>query len=359
MRSSVKFLILAQCLLPLGLSAQFVVGSGTQINASTSALMTMHISSDLVNNGTNDFSGANLIVSLNGVTPQNVLGNWSVKTFKLGGPSLKSLNGNLTVTESFQFEDGILQVQNGKVLFSGPDDGIQVNEENSTAYVEGAFFQRGKGVRLFPVGKGNLYAPFKFKNVQTNEEIGVEVIDQPSNLSNDRLIGVDAAKYWEITSNDLAGIKSPVFVSSKNTSFNEEGAPVIIEGSSPGSVATSLGSASTGTLIESKQALSAPIIAIGVVKEINIKIRDLITPFGSADTNDRLFIENLNLFESNKVTLLDRWGVVIKEWTNYNNEISDYDFRKLTPGNYICIVECTDEEGTQKKSQMVTVLKTK
>ena len=91
-----------------------------------------------------------------------------------------------------------------------------------------------------------------------------------------------------------------------------------------------------------------------------MKVRDLITPYLVDGQNDKLYIEQIDAFDFNTVTLLDRWGVVVKRWEKYTNDIP-YDFSQLGPGNYIVVVEYGNlaEGGTiNKVSQMVTVLKT-
>jgi hypothetical protein len=58
------------------------------------------------------------------------------------------------------------------------------------------------------------------------------------------------------------------------------------------------------------------------------------------------------------VKLLDRWGAIAVQWENYSND-SAYDFSKLSPGNYVCIVEFA-YPGVSTKSTIngiVTILK--
>ena len=76
--------------------------------------------------------------------------------------------------------------------------------------------------------------------------------------------------------------------------------------------------------------------------------------------NDKLQIVNVDYVVGNKVTLLDRWGVVVKEWTNYRND-DNFDFSSLSPGNYICVMEyqLTPSSPKAKLSQMVSILKAK
>jgi hypothetical protein len=127
-------------------------------------------------------------------------------------------------------------------------------------------------------------------------------------------------------------------------------------------VSNYLGGALADNFVVGDLELKQPLLLIGRVEKVNVKIHDLITPFdaGASNTsngNDGIFIENL--FPNNKVSLMDRWGVVIKEWKNYRNHSDDSFFQTLRPGNYICVIEYTDVTGEKKnESQMVTVLKT-
>jgi len=93
---------------------------------------------------------------------------------------------------------------------------------------------------------------------------------------------------------------------------------------------------------------------------------DLITPFNADDINDQLKIVNIEYTFENKVTLLDRWGVPVKEWKNFRNyddsnnpNTDNFDFTKLSPGNYICVLQYQLSAGApeEKQSQMITVLK--
>jgi hypothetical protein len=142
--------------------------------------------------------------------------------------------------------------------------------------------------------------------------------------------------------------------------------PVVVEASATGGEAFNLGSSSTSeTTITSSAPFTKSVLAIGASTKIDIRIHDMISPFTADNINDELYIENIGKFPTNTVTLLDRWGVLVKEWTNFTN-FNDplnpnqdlFNFTRLSPGNYICVVEYeSPTQGKQKKSQMITVLK--
>jgi hypothetical protein len=98
--------------------------------------------------------------------------------------------------------------------------------------------------------------------------------------------------------------------------------------------------------------------------KISVSITRYITPNALDDKNNVLFIQNIEFFPINTVTLIDRWGVPIKTWKNFANYTSsdavqnDFDFTKLSVGNYVCSLNYTDLDGKQQKVlQMISVVK--
>jgi hypothetical protein len=174
------------------------------------------------------------------------------------------------------------------------------------------------------------------------------------------LININQDRYWEITT-DMSQIDSRIGLSLNGLeAFTSlDGGTAVAQGLSTGILATNLGSSSEsvdGVVSNSK--ITAPIVTIAKESRVVLKIHDLITPFGSAGENDKLFIENIHRFDFNTVTLLDRWGVQVAVWNNFSND-TNYDFSKLGPGNYICIVQYGRAGGeTKVEQQMITVLKT-
>jgi hypothetical protein len=97
-------------------------------------------------------------------------------------------------------------------------------------------------------------------------------------------------------------------------------------------------------------------------------IYDLITPYNTDGINDQFKIENIDLTVTNKVTLMDRYGVVVKEWNNFRNydDLSTpnqdkFDFKQLSPGTYVCILnyQMSVDSPAQSLTQVITLLKDK
>jgi hypothetical protein len=357
---TLRFSFLAT-LIPLATHAQVVISAGTALGMSNTPDVIIQATGNINNGSTVDFSAANLFIDLAG-GDQQIFGNWTVNGLRLSSAGNKTLTGSLTVTQALQFQAGFLIPQAGKILYTGSTDNLEVVDGS---YVKGIFFQAGTGDRKFPVGTSSAFAPLRFSDIQIGDEIGVEAFDADPGLIPDvGLLSVSNNRYWLITMTDLTQIgtiNSPVSLSLNGVVIPPDNAPAVVQAADLNTQAVSLGNFSNDPdFVTSKDPVTAPLLTIGITTEIVVRVRDLITPFGSAGVNDKLYIENIERFDFNRVTLLDRWGVPVKKWEHYTNDV-EYDFGKLSPGNYICVVEYGDDvEGnnTQKITQMVTVLKT-
>jgi hypothetical protein len=131
-----------------------------------------------------------------------------------------------------------------------------------------------------------------------------------------------------------------------------------LESDAVGGTANSLGGSISNSFVMSNDPSTKTILAVGKGAEFALVIHDMITPYTLDQVNDKLTIENIDLTESNNVKLLDRWGLIVKEWNNYTND-DGFDFSNLSPGNYVCVVEFsypgTSERATAKS--VVTILK--
>jgi hypothetical protein len=342
--------------------AQIVVGTNTSLAVGTDQPILIQCAGALINNSSFDFSETDLRINLSGPVTE-ISGNWSLTRLRLNADpgTVIALDGNLIITESLNLISGIVQLQDGKILYTGSPANLTTSVEGNS-YVDGPFFQTGNGNRQFPIGTSTSYAPVRFPDSKSTAEIGVQAFDTDSQLTPDNVevLDINSGRYWKITSSELAQINSIINVSTLGVAIPADGGPTVVQGEDVGSAAVNLKASSVNDdNITSLAPVTAPIIAIGKQEEIKVKVHDLITPFKVDNTNDRLYIENIERFTTRKITLLDRWGKVVEEWGNeYTNEI-EYDFTKLSPGNYICVAEFGNEgTGTTKISQMVTVLKT-
>jgi hypothetical protein len=348
---------------------QIAISSGATITTSGNPDIAIVTTSNITNNSSFDFSSAQLHLLLAG-TDQTITGNFSPLRMRIDGGGVKTMNGNLTITGQLDFVNGLVRPSaSGKILFTGSHENLTGASESS--YVDGRFFTAGSGFIKFPIGVQGLgFAPASIENAP-GLEVGLQVINSGAGLtpaaSEVELAAIDNTHYWEVTTDNLPAFNSVINLSLNGiTSFGTDFSTVIVEANTTGGEAFNLGSLSASeTSITSLSNFTRSILAIGASTKVDIRIHDMISPFTADNINDELYIENIGKFPVNTVTLLDRWGVLVKEWTNFTNfndpvnpNQDPFNFTKLSPGNYICVVEYESAtQGKQKKSQMITVLK--
>ena len=276
-----------------------------------------------------------------------------VSSLKIDEGGKKTLGGNWEVN-SLQLINGIVLVGNtARLLYTGTDPA----EGNSNSFIDGYLVLKGSGRKFFPIGTGSVYAPAAL-DASPDGEVAMRVVSGNANLILPE--GVSASfpdHYWEMSNI----VNSPVSLSLNGLgSFLDSSRPAVLEAAAPGATAQSLSGTFSGSFITSIERVTQPILVIGKAAEFTLVIHDLITPFTIDDVNDKLVIENIELTSENTVKLLDRWGVVAGEWTNYNNT-TEYDFSTLSPGNYVCLVEYSYPGETSRLTAkgMVTILKSK
>ncbi|MEO1050864.1 MAG: gliding motility-associated C-terminal domain-containing protein [Bacteroidota bacterium] len=94
---------------------------------------------------------------------------------------------------------------------------------------------------------------------------------------------------------------------------------------------------------------------VTVIASEIVSIKNVVTP-NDDGLNDVLFIERIDRFPGNEVMLLDRWGVEVMSFQDYDNS---WDLRiggNLIPaGNYLCVVKLPNID--EVVSRTVTVIK--
>jgi hypothetical protein len=341
---------------------QMVISQPTKIAATNSAQMTVSLSGNFLNQTSYTFEALHLTLSLVG-DGQTIQGNVTPDSLLLNGGAV-SIGGNLTVTSSIEFNSGIATVQSPFIfLYTGTGAGITVDETPGDSYVDGIFYQKGSGDRKFPVGTSVNYAPLEFADLDEGEEpVGVQAHDGlPGGMIEDdvKITKILPTNYWEIFISDPAKINSQVRLPLPLPGEILEGEQAIVVQQVDGR-AVSLGTYPSESFVISAGNVTSNIIALAATTEVDITIHELITPHGSFEKNDELEISNIEAFAYNKVIFLDRYGVSLKQWENYTKGTDKDFFKKLGPGNYIVIVEYGESrDSTQRKSQMVTVLRTK
>jgi len=346
--------------------AQLTIGPTTEFATSTSTVIATNGAIAIRNEspafnfaGTIELTGANQ--ALTSSVPITLGG------LKLSGNGNKSLVGEWTITRELTFSQGLLvpNNSNGKIVYQGS----ATLSGNPNSYVNGTLYQRGEGTHFYPLGEGTTYLPMSLNNVQDNDvEIGVRAFNSGVSLT----LPLDVSeiannRHWRISTSGGTFRGSPASLYVPGSSVDGSGQLVVVHAEDAAdATAINLGGGLNGDFVSSFLATNKPILTLGIGERVDIRILDLITPFNADNINDQLKIVNIEYTFDNKVTLLDRWGAPVKTWKNFRNyddainpNTDGFDFSRLSPGNYVCVLEfqLTPDSPVQKLTQMISVLK--
>ena len=357
------------CLLGLSILAQgqIVIGSNTKIDSDPSSTLVTNLSVS----SQADIRNLKLVLSSTQSRTFSAVGNpISVNNLTINGGNYAIL-GDVTVTEALVFTAGNLIVDKvasaGTLTYTGAKD----LEGSDKSYVNGRLFIQGSGIRTFPIGNATGYFPARLDGVSAADAsipLGLEVISaNPGFVKTPDLKDIFTSHFWEFSTGGTGVFSGNTQISlSDNTSgfFGTDGDATILELSNSG-VQTDLFGSPNNSFYTSSSPMSASGKYYGLAKadEITVRIRKLITPNDDLD-NDVLVVDGLDAFPDNQITLIDRWGVVVKTWKGFVNypertgvAQSDFNFAKLAIGNYVCVVEYTERGVRKSKKQMIAVLK--
>jgi CHU_C Type IX secretion signal domain len=306
-----------------------------------------------------DFTNAQVFLTGTDQTLTNAQASpLTLQGLTIDGGGNKGAIGDWTVTRDLTFIQGIFSTSSGKLLYTGPT----TLNGNTNSFVNSTLFQRGTGVRFFPIGVGNTYMPMSLNDVQdATNEVGVTGYTTGANLSLPLDISSIANnRYWEIVMNggSLPASTASLYVPGSSVEGLQE--LVVVEAdNATGATAINLGGGTIDKFVTSFSQVTKPVLTIGIAEKVDLLIHDLITPFNGDDVNDKLKIVNIEYVTQNKVTLLDRWGAVVKQWVDFRNDDDTFDFSRLSPGNYICVLEyhLTPDSPKEELTQMITILK--
>jgi hypothetical protein len=347
--------------------SQMTVGEGVVISLRKGTPVNFVISGDVTFKGqktdlsacTLQLTGVNQLLTANTVVLQSLIVNGQT---------------NAQVSLTGEWDLGNLQLLNGlvtpasdaKILFSGPTQ----PQGNANSYVNGIFYNQGKGQLLFPIGNSAGYFPSALNNTNSNSPFGMSVVQGNSQFQiSGEITEILNTRYYELSADigATAGSTISLSLNGLDNLINQQGLVVLQSDAISGTATTLGGQEGLEGYVSSTKSPGARYLTIGRSEKPTIIIYDLISPFTQDGKNDKLKISNIGFSIENKVTLLDRWGAVVKEWKNFRNyddpinpNTDNFDFTKLTPGNYICVAEYkfNAEGATEKSAQMITVLKT-
>lgn len=376
-----RFLIfLAGVLLPsfLSVAQQTVIKAGTGVSATLGT--SLATSQGITNSSANtDLKNLRLVMTNSSLVALTSSTDIELSEITMKGSAVTGIRGTWTVNKNITLTSGHIYVSkanaNDQLIYTGTSD---LAEGSNQSFIGGAFYMVGTGTRTFPIGNADGYFPVRLDAVKDKDVmIGFEVVKGDPNLDSQLPVDISEVlkdRYWELTtkpslSSTTSGGRftgSPISVSTNQlANFIQVGdnLPQLVELDTDGLVKNLAGVVKDPYLVVSRSISSkGTLYAIGKkagdITKIEIAVAEVMTP-NADNKNDALYVENISLFPENTVTLLDRYGVKVKQWQNFQNGNTEFDFSTLGPGNYVCIVEYTDPntQDRLKTTQMVTVLK--
>jgi CHU_C Type IX secretion signal domain len=355
-----KLAISIALLLPIISWGQIAVTGKTAIGAIGATTITSNGSFTNASTDVIDLSKAKLVLASQNTRTREIISTTSPLT--LGELTINSitpytLNGNWTIINNITFSAGILLVGNtDNLIYTGTSD----LTGKDASYVNGRIYMKGaNGSRTFPIGNNDGYFPVLLTDVSESDNIGMEVTKQDPNFSTSTEIKeIFKDHFWQLTSSSPLKSETQISLSNNKVTFTTTGGTIVLE--KDASTQNNLGGTIDIDFFTSANTISSTGKIYGLAKsdKVNVIIHKLITPDNDTK-NDGLFIENIELFPDNEVTLIDRYGVPFKTWTNFTNTNQEgTDFTKLASGNYICIVKYKEfGKEVSLKPQMISVLK--
>lgn len=356
--------------------AQIIISSGTPVASSRTVIAsTVGVTN---RSASADLSNIKLVMTNTSVQAFTNSSNVAVTLGEIVMNSTANVNikGQWNISSNITLTNGIIVVGNlstasnpDQLIYTGTKD---LDEGSDASYIRGLFFMQGTGSRTFPIGDADGYFPFVMNVARDGTALlGLEVIKGDPNISGlipSEVTDVFTDHYWQMTVQGGSFTGGSAQVSAKGIlpflQNGTTGAPTVLELESDNTL-NNLGGLYFAPFI--KVATISPkgkIYAIGKTEKVQIVINNVITPTNDDVRNNVLQISDIELFPDNTVTLLDRYGVPVKTWTNFvnfstsNPQQDSFDFSTLGIGNYICIVKYKTLSGeVVKVSQMVTVLK--
>jgi hypothetical protein len=353
-------------LLALVVRGQLSIGAGTEVNA-TGAVTVISLGNFENRSSQADLSSWNIVLA--GVT-QSLLSTApvSANSLTVNGGGVKGFTGTWTIS-NLTLTNGVLTPQSGsRLIYTGAEPAA--GSDNS--YINGTFYNRRSGRHFFPIGTATDYLPASLAEVAGDATVGMSVVAGNPALSKAptdlELEEIWTSRYWKLDVGQGTAPATVLALSVKNSDDLSQGRSLaVVEAVNEGGTAVNLSSQSSDnpSFISSANPIS-PGARVFTLARLNTlippTIHNAITP-NNDGVNDFLVIRDIRFYAAdNKVTLLDRWGVVVKQWVNFRGfdpitNPPDFDFAQLSNGNYICTMEYTANGKKENVRQMITVVK--
>lgn len=277
----------------------------------------------------------------------------------ISGGGLKKILADMTIEESLTLTDGIIIAENNSKVHFAPSAVITGGSDG--AHINASVYQQGTGTKLYPVGNGTTYLPVEINGIATNSEIGITLTELQAGQTlntNSSLEDISDKRYWavDVASGSLEGAKIvlPVEGDEGLDALKNDRFVVAFTDDLDGDF-LSLGRAlsSTSSRIESEQSPATGFVSLAIPSENQaIVVFNAISP--NTDDAVNSFIQIDNLVETDIVSIYNRWGDLVFEMKNYQNDNVEKRFngqsnvggsKDLPTGTYFYVIRRKVGEG--------------
>jgi gliding motility-associated-like protein len=296
-----------------------LVNQGTLINNGN-----MVVGGTWLNLGNYNAGGGQITFNSDDLSAPQVINhnNQSFSKLVISGGGVKEIRGDMHITESLALTDGIITTPNQSKIYFEESAVITGGSDNS--HITSPVYHTGGGTRIFPIGNGTTYLPVTITDIGADSEIGIILteLSSPQNFSSNSLVDISNKRYWTIDiaqgSLESAKIILPV-EGDEGLDINKVDKFVVAYAGTINDNFQSLGRARTSTAsnIESKDSPNAGVVTLAIASE-GVVVFNAISPNSDDDINNHIRIENL--VSTDVVSIYNRWGDMVFEMKNYDNE---------------------------------------
>ena len=269
--------------------------------------------------------------------------------FTITGGGNKILTESLTINGEINFEEGKLVVAEGSQLVFGPE--ATLNNASKDSYIIGEVYRQGQDELFFPIGTDNAYLPVTLINVKgTDPLVGFNIHEGQLDYELAKnLRSVSQNWYWEMIPNESYVGSNIVLPLLDETFLFSTDEATIVQATDGVSTYFDIGKSEvSGSPIDGS--ITSAGLALGryyAVADFKgeevlppIRVINVLTPYADGK-HDFMRIENIELYENNKVEVYTRAGELVFSMSNYNNQdrvfrgfSNNGSERALTTGNY-------------------------
>ncbi len=271
----------------------------------------------------------------------------------ISGGGVKQILADLTVVESLTLTDGIINAQGNHGVHFAPSAVITGGSDKS--HINAPVYQQGTGTKLYPIGNGTTYLPVAINGITVNSDIGITLSELQTGQTfntNSSLEDISDKRYWavDVASGSLDGTKIVLPVEGGeglDASKNDRLVVAFTDDLDNDFITLGRAQSSTSSRIESEQSPATGFVTLAIPSENqSIVVFNAISPNEDDAINN--FIQIDNLVETDLVSIYNRWGDLVFEMKNYQNDNIERRFngrsnvggsKDLPTGTYFYVIK--------------------